>query len=108
MFKPGIPLHPTNGTGSAPDAAITPSGVEISFDRGSNRNRQSTSQVVITNLELVTTGNILEVSFADGRDGRFFSIAPQQTVALSVMTHRCYLRGKSGAVASYSIMGIIS
>lgn len=107
MFKPGIPVHPSNGTGTAPDAATTPSGVEVSFDKGSNRNRQSTSQVIISNLE-IPAGTVLEVSFANGQEGKWFGIPPQQTVMLNVSTHRCNLRGASGGSALYSIMGIIA
>lgn len=107
MFKPGIPVHPSNGVGTAPDAATSPQGVEVSFDKGSNRNRQSTSQVIISNLA-AAGGNVLEVSFANGQDGKWFSIPPGQTVPINVMIHRCNVRGKSGATTAYSIMGIIS
>jgi hypothetical protein len=108
MFKPGIPVHPSSGIGTAPNAATTPQGIEISFDKGSNRNRQSTSQVIISNLEAAVGGNALEVSFANGQDGKWFSITPGQTVPINVMTHRCNVRGKTGATTAYSIMGIIS
>lgn len=107
MFKSGKPVHPSNGTGAAPDAASTPEGIEVSFDQGPNRSRGSTAQVIISNLE-ATGGNSLEVSFANGANGKFFSIPPQQTVTLLVSTHRCRLRGASGATADYSVLGIIA
>jgi len=107
MFKPGRPIHPTNGIGSAPDAASTPEGIEISFDMGPNRNRQSTAAVIVTNME-GSAGNTLEVSFADGVDGRWFAIAPLTTIPFPVVIHRCRVRGTSGAVAKYSVMGIIA
>lgn len=104
MFKPGRPVHPTDGTGTAPSSAATPGGVLISFDGGPNRNRQTTSQVIITNRDAAVN---LEVSFANGRDGTFFAIAPSTTLPFEVMIHDCRLRG-DGAVVPYSIMGIIS
>jgi hypothetical protein len=107
MFKPGKPVHPSNGTGAAPDAATSPEGIEVSFDQGPNRGRNSTAQVIVSNLE-IAGGNPLEVSFANGANGKFFSIPPQQTVTLLVNTHRCRLRGASGATSNYSILGIIS
>lgn len=107
MFKPGRPVHPSNGNGTAPNAATTPAGVEVSFDAGPNRGRGSTVQVIISNRELAA-GNPLEVSFADGRDGRWFAIMPQTTLLFNVSIHRCRLRGTSGATSDYSIMGIIA
>jgi hypothetical protein len=107
MFKPGHASVPSNAFGSAPDAAVTEAGVEVSFDGGANRNRQATSAVVVTNRELVA-GNTLEISFANGRDGSWFALAPNSTITVPVMTHRMRLRGTSGAVALYSVMGIIS
>lgn len=107
MFKPGIPVHPSNGIGTAPDAATTPAGDEVSFDKGSNRNRQTTSLVIVSNLA-AAGGNPLEISFANGQDKKWFSIPPSTTVTLPVSIHRCNVRGKSGATTAYSIMGIIS
>jgi hypothetical protein len=107
MFKPGHASVPSNAFGSAPDAATTPEGVEVSFDGGPRRNRQTTSAVVVTNRELVA-GNTLEISFANGRDGSWFAVAPNTTIQIPVMTHRMRLRGTTGAVALYSVMGIIA
>lgn len=105
-MKPGKPVHPaTGGIGSAPDAATTPEGVEVSFDMGANRTRQTTSEVIVTNMEALA-GNTLEVSFANGH--LWFAIAPRTTISFPVMTHRIRLRGTTGAVALYSVMGIIS
>jgi hypothetical protein len=98
---------PSNAFGSAPDATTTPEGVEISFDAGVNRNRQSTVAVVVTNREAVA-GNTLEISFANGRDGSWFAVAPNTTIELPVITHRVRLRGTTGAVALYSVMGIVA
>lgn len=106
-MKPGRPIHPSNGIGTAPNAATSPAGVEVSFDTGPNQTRQAAAKVVITNLEAVG-GNALEVSFADGRDGRWFAIAPQTTLPLEIVIHRCRLRGKSGATAQYAIMAIVA
>lgn len=104
-MKPGKPVHPSNGTGTAPDAATTPGGVEISFDEGPNKAaRGSTLQVVISNLETAAT---LEVSFAGGQDGKWFSVAPATTVALSVGVFRMYVRGASGGTADYSVLGVV-
>lgn len=104
-MKTGKPVHPSNGTGTAPDAATSPGGVEVSFDEGPNRvNRGSTSQVVVTNLE---TAQTLEVSFADGRDGYWFTVAPSTTIRLPVGVFRMYLRGTSGATAAYSVLGVV-
>lgn len=108
MFKPGKPIHPLSGSGIAPDAAATPEGVQISFDTGPNRNRQTTSAVIVTNREVLAGGNTLEISFADGADGKWFAIAPSTTISFPVSVHRCQLRGTSGGTAGYSIMGIIS
>ena len=104
-FKPGKPVHPSNGTGTAPNAATTPAGVVISFTGVPNRNNQSTSQVIVTNREAAQN---LEISFANGKDGTFFAIAPNKTLVFDVAVHNCRLRGASGATADYSIMGIIS
>lgn len=66
MMKPGIPVHPVNGIGTAPDAATTPEGIEISFDKGLNRVRQTTMAVLLTNTEAIA-GNLVEISFDNGR-----------------------------------------
>jgi hypothetical protein len=105
MFKPGIPVVPSNGSGSAPDAAVTPIGVEVSFDRGANKNSQGTVAVVVTNRE-AGGGNTLEVSF--NNSGTWFTIATDTTIQFPIFTHRMQLRGTSGAVALYSVMGIIA
>jgi hypothetical protein len=108
MFKPGRAVVPSNGVGTAPDAATTPGGVEISFDVGVNREqRQLTTQVLVTNRE-AAAGNLLEISFSNGRDGTFFAIPPQMTITFDVQTHRVSLRGASGGTAAYSIMAIVS
>jgi hypothetical protein len=104
-MKSGKPIHPTNGTGSAPDAAATPEGVLISFDLGVNRGYQTTSAVFVTNRD---AANTLEISFANGRDKMWFAIAPKTSLSIEVMCHNCRLRGSSGAVALYSIMGIVA
>jgi len=104
MFKPGRPVHPSNGTGTAPDAATTPEGTLISFGLGSTVSRQSTIQVVVTNREAAQN---LEISFANGRDGRWFAVAPATTIQFPISTHNCRLRGASGGTAAYSIMGVI-
>jgi hypothetical protein len=75
----------------------------ISFDGGPNRTRQTTIQVFVTNRD---AANNLEVSFANGRDGTFFAIAPATTIPFDVSVHDCRLRG-DGAVVPYSIMGIV-
>jgi hypothetical protein len=102
-FKPGRPVHPTGGTGTAPSSATTPEGTPISFDGGPNRNRQTTGQVIVTNRDAAVN---LEISFANGKDGTFFAIAPATTIPFDVMVHNCRLRG-DGADVDYSIMGII-
>ena len=104
MFKSGKAILPSNATGSAPDAATTPEGVELSFDKGANRSRQATIGVIITNREAVA-GNTLEVSFNEGRD--WFVVATNTTLSLPVVIHRIRVRGTSGAVALYSVMGIV-
>lgn len=105
MFKPGKAIVPTNGTGSAPDSAVTPQGLELSFDRGVNRIRQATLGVVITNRE-AGGGNILEVSFDNG--SLWTSLQPGPfTMYMPVVTHRMRVRGAAGAVALYSVMGIV-
>lgn len=104
MFKPGKAITPSNGSGTAPDAAVTPGGVEVSFDLGANRQRQATLGVVITNRE-AGGGNTLEVSF--NNSGSWFTIATDITLYLPVVTHRMQLRGTSGATADYSVMGIV-
>lgn len=104
-MKPGKPVHPSNGSGTAPDAATTPGGVEVSFDEGPNKAaRASTLQVVVTNRDAV---NNLEVSFADGRSGYWFAIAPQHTIPFPVSVFRLYLRGASGGTADYSVIGVV-
>jgi len=104
-MKSGKPIHPTNGIGNAPDAALTPEGVLISFDLGVNRMRQTTSYIFITNRD---AANPLEVSFANGRDGLWFAIAPSTTEMFPVIVHNCRLRGFTGAIAAYSILGIVT
>ncbi len=104
MFKSGIPIVPSNASGTAPDAALTEAGVEVTFDAGSNKSRQATIGVVVTNLEAVA-GNPLEVSFNNGR--YWFTIATNTTLLLPVVTHRMRMRGLTGAVALYSVMGIV-
>lgn len=103
MMKPGKPVHPSNGAGLAPDAAANPSGIEVSFDGGPNRNRQAASMVVVTNLE---AAQYLEISFDEGRD--WFTIAFNTTMHFPVVIHRVRLRGRVGATARYSILGIVS
>ena len=103
-FKPGKPVHPVGGTGTAPNATLTPAGIQISFDSGSNRNRQTTGQVIVTNREVAQN---LEISFANGKDGTFFAIAPNTTVPFDVAVHSCRLRGAAGGTADFSIMGIV-
>jgi len=103
-MKSGKPIHPINGTDSAPDAATTPAGVEISFDGGPNRGYQTTMFVYVTNRD---AANTLEISFANGRDKTWFAIAKGTTLTIPAICHNCRLRGTSGAVALYSIMGII-
>ena len=104
-MKPGKPVHPSNGTGTAPNAATTPGGVEVSFDEGPNKAaRSSTLQAIVTNLE---TSQVLEVSFADGRDGYWFAIAPNTTISFPVGIYRLYLRGASGGTAAYSVLGVV-
>jgi hypothetical protein len=107
MFKPGKPVHPSNGIGTAPDAASSPAGVEVSFDGGPNKTRQLTVAVLVSNLA-AAGGNPLEISFANGSNDRFFSIPPQQTVTFPVMVHRCQVRGKTGATTAYAILGIVA
>lgn len=105
-MKTGKPVHPsTGGIGIAPDAATTPAGTEISFDKGANRNRQSTSEVIVTNME-VLAGNTLEISFDGGH--LWFAVAPRTTVQFPVCLFSVRVRGTTGAVAAYSVMGIIS
>jgi len=99
-MKPGKPVHPSNGSGSAP---IT--GVEISFELGPNRTNQATGSVLVTNCE-AAAGNMLEVSFAGGKDKTYFAIPPQTTIEFPVSVYRCVLRGSGGA-AAYSIMGVM-
>lgn len=108
MFKSGKPVHPTGSIGVAPDAAVTPAGTEISFDGGPNRNRQLTTAIMVSNLEGMGSGINLEISFADGADGKWFSIPPEVTITLPVSIHRCRVRGVSGNTAAYSIMGVIA
>jgi len=104
-MKSGKPIHPTNGIGSAPDAASTPEGILVSFDQGPNRSNQSTMFVFITNRD---ASNTLEVSFANGKDKAWFAIAPATTISMPAVCHNCRLRGTSGAVALYSIIGIVA
>lgn len=104
MFKPGKAIVPSNGSGAAPDAAVDADGVEVTFDRGANRQRQGTLGVVVTNRE-AGGGNTLEVSFNDARD--WFTIATDTTTYFPIVTHRMRLRGTSGATADYSVMGIV-
>lgn len=104
MFKPGKAIVPTNGSGTAPDAAVTPNGTEISFDRGANKSRQATMCVLVTNREAVA-GNPLEISFNEG--GTWFTVATNTTIHMPVVIHRVRVRGLTGATADYSIMGIV-
>ncbi len=102
-MKSGKPIHPSNGIGTAPDAAVTPAGILISFDFGLIKT--STMFVVITNME---AANALEVSFANGKDKAWFAIAPSTTISLPVVCHNCRVRGTSGGTADYAIMGIVA
>lgn len=105
MMKPGKPVHPSNGTGSAPDAATTPGGIQVAFDEGPNKAaRASTMHVIVTNREAAQN---LEISFADGRDGMWFSISPNTTIRFDVGIYRVYLRGASGGTAAYSVLGVV-
>ena len=104
-MKSGKPIHPSNGIGTAPDAATSPEGVLVSFDQGPNRSNQTTTFVLVTNMDVTNT---LEISFANGKDKAWFAVAPKTTISMSVVCHNCRLRGTTGAVALYSIMGIIS
>lgn len=98
-MKPGRAIHPSNGNGSV----TTP--IQVSFDRGPNRGRNSTAQVIVTNAT-AAGGNALGVSFAEGKDGTFFQIPPQTTLTFPVAVHRCFLRGEGGS-ADYSILGVV-
>lgn len=102
-MKSGKPIHPSNGIGTAPDAASSPAGTLISFDFGVIKT--TTMYVIVTNLE---SSNSLEISFANGKDKAWFSIAPGITVSLPVVCHNCRVRGKSGGTAAYAIMGIVA
>jgi hypothetical protein len=101
MFKSGKAIVPTNGSGTVPDAAVTPADTECSFGVGGKS--QLTIGVFITNREAVA-GNPLEVSFNEGRD--WFTIATNMSLAIPVMIHRIRVRGLSGATADYSVMGV--
>lgn len=103
-MKPGRAVHPSNGVGTAPNAATSPEGVVISFDQGANRGGQSSGQVVVSNLE-VAGGNSLEISFSNGR--RWFAIPPATIVKFDVLSYYCRVRGTSGATAEYSVLGIV-
>jgi hypothetical protein len=103
-MRPGKPIHPSNGTGTAPDAAATPGGTEISFDGGVNRVRQGVGMVVVSNVT-AAGGNFLQISFSDGK--LWFDVAPATTILMPISCHRCYVRGRTGAVALYSILGIL-
>lgn len=103
MFKSGKAIVPSNGSGTAPDAAVDPNGVEVSFDQGANRQRQATLGVVVTNRE---AAQVLEVSF--NNSGSWLAVAPGPfTIYLPIVTHRMQLRGASGGTAAYSVMGIV-
>ena len=104
FMKSGKPIHPTNGVGSAPDAASSPQGTFIDFGQGPNRSNQSTMVVFVTNRD---AANTLEISFANGKDGTWFAIAINTTLPIPAVCHNCRLRGTTGATADYSIMGII-
>lgn len=99
-MKPGKPVHPANGTGTAPTT-----GVEVSFDLGPNKGYQSTGLVLVTNTT-AAGGNALGVSFASGKGGTFFAIPPQTTIQFPVAVHRCTLAGIGGD-ATYSVMGVV-
>jgi hypothetical protein len=102
-MKTGKPVHPaTNGSGTAPDAATTPTGVEVSFDGGANRLRQGTMQIHVTNRE---AANGLEISFNEGKD--WFVVPAATLVTFNVLIHRVRLRGVSGATSDYSILGVV-
>jgi hypothetical protein len=104
MFKPGKAVVPANASGTAPDAAVTPGGIEISFDRGANRGRQATIGLIASNLE-AAGGNVLEISFNEGKD--WFGIPPAQAIPIPVLIHRIRVRGASGATTLYSLLGIV-
>jgi hypothetical protein len=104
MFKPGKAVVPSNGSGTAPDAAATPGGVEVSFDAGPNRLRQATLGVFVTNRE-AAGGNTLEVSFNNA--GSWYVVATDTSLYMPVVIHRMRLRGTSGATADYSVLGIV-
>jgi hypothetical protein len=61
--------------------------------------------VLLTNMD---AANTLEVSFANGKDKAWYAVAPKTTISMPVICHNCRLRGTSGAVALYSVMGIIA
>lgn len=104
MFKSGKAVIPSNGSGTAPDAASSPGGIEVSFDAGLNKLRQATLGVLVTNRE-ASGGNTLEISFSNGSS--WFAIATDTTIVFPTVIHRVRLRGSSGATADYSIMGIV-
>jgi hypothetical protein len=101
-MKSGKPIHPSNGIGTAPDAAVTPAGTFISFDFGAGA---TTMFVVVTNME---AARALEISFANGRDKAWFAVAPGTTISMPVVCHNCRVRGASGGTAAYAIMGIVA
>lgn len=104
-MKPGRPIVPSNASGTAPDAASSPQGTEISFDTGINSRGQPTTAVKVTNREAVA-GNPLEISFNNGRD--WFTIATNHTENFPVIIHRIRVRGLSGATSDYSVMAIVT
>lgn len=104
-MKSGKPIHPSNGIGTAPDAASSPQGIVISFDQGPNRSNQTTMSVFVTNMDGTNT---LEISFANGKDKAWHAVAPKTSIVMPVICHNCRLRGTTGATAAYSIMGIIA
>lgn len=104
MFKPGKAVVPSNASGSAPDATPSPEGIEVSFDGGVNRTRQSTLGVFVTNRE-AGGGNTLEISFNHGSS--WYTIATDTSLYMPVVIHEIRLRGTAGAVALYSVMGIV-
>jgi hypothetical protein len=101
FFKPGKAVVPANASGSAPDAAVTPNGEEISFDIEGNS--QAVFGVFVTNREAVA-GNPLEISFNNGKG--WFVIATNTSLAIPVVIHRVRVRGASGGASLYSVMGI--
>jgi hypothetical protein len=102
MFKSGKAIVPSNASGTAPDAASSPQGTQISFD--TEGNRQKTIAIYVTNREAVA-GNPLEVSFNNAKT--WFTVATNTTIPFAVMIHRIRVRGQSGATSDYSVLGVV-